>query len=311
MERLGKGSFGEVFKVMNKQTCQIYAMKILKKKAVMSGNLLRYAVTERNVLSYIRHPYMVSLHYAFQTRTYLVMVMQFAPHGNLQHLLDYKGKLPADLAQLYTAEILLGLIHLHARRIVFRDLKPDNVVLDGEYHACLTDFGLSKEGVSALHGTKSFCGSVAFLAPEILQRKGHRHTVDIYGLGVLLFDMLTGLPPFYHQDREKLYHNIKHARLVVPSDIPEDTADFIKATMNKEQSLRLGAHDSNDVKGHGYFDNVDFEALMRREVEVPPVSFAPINQEDKPIRENPFLNKISPPVRPVDVEGWSFSAHRQ
>merc|ERR1712054_10233 len=232
------------------------------------GNLLRYAVTERNVLSYIHHPYMVSLHYAFQTRTYLVLVLEFCPGGNLQALIEREKRLPESLAQLYTAEILLALSHLHERSIVFRDLKPDNIVIDAIGHAMLTDFGLSKEGVSALHGTKSFCGSVAFLAPEILQRKGHRHTVDIYGLGVLLFDMLTGLPPFYHPDREKLYNNIKHARLVVPSDIPEDTADFIKATMNKEQSLRLGAHDSNDVKGHRYFHNVDFDALMRREVEV-------------------------------------------
>ena len=124
------------------------------------------------------------------------------------------------------------------RSTVFRDLKPDNVVIDAAGHAMLTDFGLSKEGVLGQRGTKSFCGSVAFLAPEILLRRGHGHTVDIYNLGVLLFDMLTGLPPFYHPDRETLFANIKHARLVVPQYVPRTARSLIEALMEREPSRR-------------------------------------------------------------------------
>lgn len=310
MNELGAGSFGEVFKVKHKQTGLVYAMKILRKSKVMSGNSLRYAVTERNVLSYIRHPYMVSLHYAFQTRSYLVLVMEYCPGGNLQQLIQRETRLQAPLAQLYTAELLLAFIHLHARQIVFRDLKPENVVRDALGHAMLTDFGLSKEGVNALNGTRSFCGSVAFLAPEILQRRGHNHTVDIYGLGVLLFDMLTGLPPFYHSERDRLYHNIKHATLKVPPYVTPSTTSFIHALMKREPSQRLGAADTSDVKSHPYFDNMDFEALMRREVPLPQSLSArhDVASSAQPLRprpENPFKGYG---VAHSDVSGWSFSA---
>lgn len=314
IERIGKGSFGEVFQVKHKETGHVYAMKILKKNKVMIGNLLRYAVTERNVLSYIRHPYMVSLHYAFQTRGYLVLVMEFCPGGNLQQVIERMKKLPEPLAQLYTAETLLALIHLHERRIVFRDLKPDNVVIDAIGHAMVTDFGLSKEGVSALHGTRSFCGSVAFLAPEILERKGHNHTVDIYGVGVMLYDMLTGWPPFYDPNRERLYKNIKHQRLVVPQNVAEASAAFIYAVMEREPSHRLGAADSNDVKKHHYFDNIDFEALMRREVPVPlssnPGTRKPAAPSPNyvPSKDNPFVKcRVTPPRESENLLGWSFA----
>jgi len=306
LDRLGKGSFGEVFQVKHKQTDGVYAMKILLKSKIMSGNLLRYAVTERNVLSYITHPYMVSLHYAFQTRTYLVLVLHYCPGGNLQALIERERRLKGNLAQLYTAELLLALSYLHERQIVFRDLKPDNVVIDEVGHCMLTDFGLSKEGVTALHGTKSFCGSVAFLAPEILSRKGHTHTVDIYGLGVLLFDMLTGLPPFYHPQREKLYQNIKHAKLMVPSFVSKSSSSLIYDLMNREPTKRLGAIDTKDVMKHEYFSDMDFEALQRREVPVP-ASFnnAPgtksWSQPADPFKERGAAGR-------PDVNGWSFAS---
>jgi len=263
---LGRGSFGEVFQVRHKQTDKVFAMKVLQKSKILSSNLLRYAMTERNILAYVRHPYIVYLHYAFQTQSHLVLVLEFCPNGNLQHLICREKRLHEQLARLYTAEILLALCHLHERQTVFRDLKPDNVVIDAAGHAMLTDFGLSKEGVAGQRGTKSFCGSVAFLAPEILLRKGHGHTVDIYNLGVLLFDMLTGLPPFYHPDRETLFANIKHARLQVPQYVPRVAKSLIETLMEREPSRRLGAGRTSEVKEHPFFAGLDFAALMRREV---------------------------------------------
>lgn len=269
MQLLGQGAFGEVHQVKHKGSQQIYAMKILRKSKIFSGNLLRYAMTERNVLSYIRHPYIVSLHYAFQTSSNLVLVLQFCPRGNLQQLITRERQLKEPVARLYAAELLLALEHLHERKIVFRDLKPDNVVIDECGHTLLTDFGLSKEGVAGIHGTKSFCGSVAFLAPEILQRKGHGHTVDIYGLGVILFDMLTGLPPFFDPDKSTLFKNIKHASLKIPSYVPRQAAALIEGLMARDPSNRLGASCTSEVRAHPYFSEMDFNALMRREVPVP------------------------------------------
>jgi serine/threonine protein kinase len=269
VKRLGKGSFGEVFQVRHRDSGQVYAMKVLRKNRIIPENLLRYAMTERNVLSYMHHPYIVSLYFAFQTSQNLVMVLQFCPGGNLQQLIERVRRVPEPVARLYTAEILLALCHIHERSIVFRDLKPDNIVIDEGGHAVLTDFGLSKEGVSHLHRTRSFCGSVAFLAPEILRRQGHNHTVDIYGLGVVLFDMLTGLPPFYHPDRETLFTNIRHSRLQIPRYVSEPATSLIESLMVREPSGRLGANSTEDIKEHRFFSTIDFEAVMNREVPVP------------------------------------------
>eukprot|EP00927_Polykrikos_kofoidii_P045623 TRINITY_DN3965_c0_g1_i4.p1 TRINITY_DN3965_c0_g1~~TRINITY_DN3965_c0_g1_i4.p1 ORF type:complete len:768 (-),score=135.08 TRINITY_DN3965_c0_g1_i4:45-2048(-) len=275
---LGKGSFGKVFLVRHKATREEYAMKILETQSVRKDNMMHYALTERDVLTYLRHPYIVSLHYAFQTSKFLVLVLQFCSNGNLQCLINnqailnrQKG-LPENISCLYHAEIVLAIGHLHERDIVFRDLKPENVVLDAERHCMLTDFGLSKEGVEAMRGGRSFCGSIAFMAPEILKFSGHGKAVDIYGLGVMLFAMLSGLPPFFHRERETLKHNIMHARLLFPLSFSENATSLIAALMDREPSNRLGATDSAQVRAHPFFNPIDFLALMRREVPVPDLS---------------------------------------
>jgi len=158
---------------------------------------------------------------------------------------------------------------LHERRIVFRDLKPDNVVRDAEQHCLLTDFGLSKEEVERAHGGKSVCGSTAFLAPEILTRREHGHVVDIYGLGVLIFDMLTGMPPFFSKDPETLKINICHANLQMPSFMSVTAQSVVHALMKRDPSQRLGAEQTSDVRKHEFFTPIDFMKLLCREVPVP------------------------------------------
>ena len=163
----------------------------------MGQNLVKYAVTERNVLSYTKHPFIVGLNYAFQTRDKLVLILDYCPGGDLGKVITREKRLCEDRARIYLAEILLALEDLHKRDIIFRDLKPDNVVLDSDGHALLTDFGLSKEGVQNNQGASSFCGSIAYLAPEMIRRIGHGKSVDWYLLGVLLYEMLVGVPPYY------------------------------------------------------------------------------------------------------------------
>jgi serine/threonine protein kinase len=185
-----------------------------------------------------------------------------------------------DLANLYGAEVLLAICYLHERDTVYRDMKPENVVLDQDGHAMLTDFGLSKEGVHGLDAAKSFCGSWAFMAPEIIKRKGHGKTVDTYGIGVMTYCMLVGAPPFYNRSKDTLLHNIKHQPLKVPSFVPEAAADFVQATMRKDPKDRLGAGQTEDLKGHEWFSNVSWTALMNRDVPVPEGIF------DKKARSN-------------------------
>lgn len=319
LSKLGQGSFGQVLKVSHKKTQQIYAMKILEKSNICASNsLLRYTITERNLLSYMRHPYIVSLHYAFQTPSHLVLVLEFCPNGNMQNLLRRNRKLGESWAKLYAAEVLLALTYLHQRQTVYRDLKPENVVLDEIGHAMLTDFGLSKEKVAGLNGTKSFCGSIAFMAPEIIRRKGHGHTVDIYGLGVLVFCFLVGSPPFYDKRKETLLANIKHATLAIPPSVPQDAADFVQATMRREPKERLGAEKSEDCQAHAWFaDSMDFAALMRREVPLPePFETLVPDFNTKagggPTATPSVYGKLSKAnargVKSHDVAGWNFAS---
>lgn len=198
---LGKGSFGEVYLVRKRSTGILYAMKVLSKDKVRKQNLTRYAMTENNVLRCIQHPFIVRLHCAFQTSAKLMLIIDYCPGGDLGDLLKRQGKLQIEQATIYASEILLALEELHKREIIYRDLKPDNVLLDGSGHAVLADFGLSKEGINFSDITTSFCGSYAYLAPEVLARAGHGRSVDWYLFGVLLFEMLVGSPPFYHEDK--------------------------------------------------------------------------------------------------------------
>jgi len=268
---LGKGSFGEVYQVIHKKTGQVYAMKVLKKSKIISRNLVRYALTERNLLSYIRHPFIVRLHYAFQTPSCLVLVLHFCSNGSLSQLIHREGCLSEALSRLYIAEVFLAIEHLHERSVVYRDLKPENVVLDDDSHAMLTDFGLSKEGVEGMRGTGSFCGSVAYLAPEILLRAGHGRLVDMYGLGVLLYECMAAHPPFYSRDRDTLFRNIAHAKLHAPTRASPVAAQFIHALMQRDPAQRLGARRTSDVRSHGFFNGLDWAGVLRREVPVPPL----------------------------------------
>jgi len=190
---LGSGSFGEVYLVREIRSSELYAMKVLTKAKIFGNNLVRYAKTERDVLSYTKHPFIVGLNYAFQTETKLFLILDFCPGGDLGRVLQREGRLNEERARKYLCEVLMAIEALHKRDIIFRDLKPDNVVIDTDGHACLTDFGLSKEGVfDPSRGAKSFCGSVAYLAPEMIRKAGHGKSVDWYLLGVLLYEMIVG-----------------------------------------------------------------------------------------------------------------------
>eukprot|EP00826_Nyctotherus_ovalis_P005757 TRINITY_DN1130_c0_g2_i4.p1 TRINITY_DN1130_c0_g2~~TRINITY_DN1130_c0_g2_i4.p1 ORF type:complete len:200 (-),score=63.98 TRINITY_DN1130_c0_g2_i4:527-1126(-) len=198
---LGKGSFGQVYLVKKKNSGEYYAMKAQSKSMVVAQNLAKYVYTERNVQSTINHNFIVKLRCAFQTKTKLLMVMDYCKGGDLGHVLQREKRFTEERARIYTSEILLAIEELHRREIIYRDLKPDNVVIDEDGHALLTDFGLSKQGIKEADFTQSFCGSVAYLAPEVLRRSGHGRTVDWYLLGVLLYEMLVGIPPYF--DRNK------------------------------------------------------------------------------------------------------------
>lgn len=220
---------------------KLYAMKVLMKDKILGRNLTRYAITERNVLSVSNHNFIVSLQYAFQTEDRLFLVMEYCPGGDLSDYLEAEEYFSEDRARLYIAEIILAIEDLHQRGIIFRDLKPDNIVLDRYGHCKLTDFGLSKEGLMEKEElAKSFCGSYAYLAPEMVKKTGHGKNVDWYLLGVLLYEMLEGIPPFYDHDKETLFRNIIMNPVELTEELSEEVQDLILRLLHKNPKKRLG-----------------------------------------------------------------------
>eukprot|EP00742_Colponemidia_sp_Colp-10_P003496 GILJ01003723.1.p1 GENE.GILJ01003723.1~~GILJ01003723.1.p1 ORF type:complete len:872 (-),score=124.93 GILJ01003723.1:436-3051(-) len=312
LKMLGKGSFGEVYQVEKKDNGSIYAMKVLHKNKIMGRNLVRYAMTERNVLSYIRHPFIVGLNFAFQTSDKLFLLLDFCPGGDLGQHLSRERRFSEDRARFYTAAVLLALEHLHKLNIIYRDLKPDNVVLDAEGYACLTDFGLSKEGVFDNVSASSFCGSVAYLAPEMLKRSGHGKSVDWYLLGVMLFEMLTGAPPFFCNNRDQLFFNIEKGTLKFPTYLSRDARSLLKGLLERDPSRRLGAgpQDAEEIKSHPFFQTVSWHAMMSRHLRPPSVAALVRSPgADAPPLVDPLVDplpKVPGVVSDRHLSGWSF-----
>lgn len=216
------GSFGKVFLVRDKSNGELYAMKVLKKDYIIKKNQIQHTKTERSVLSYVHHPYIVGLNMAFQTSDKLFFVLDYCAGGELFFHLGKVGRFSEDRAKFYAAQIVLALQYVHRMDVVYRDLKPENVLLDHFGNIRLTDFGLSKEGVSDHStGANSFCGTPEYIAPEVLLRQGHGRAVDWWSLGALLYEMIIGLPPFYSRNRETMFEKIMKADLTFPHTISE------------------------------------------------------------------------------------------
>jgi serine/threonine protein kinase len=307
---LGRGSFGEVYLVRERRTQKVYALKILRKSEVVGTNIVKYTYTERNILSTIKHPFIVSLHSSFQTKEKLALVMDYCPGGDLGSYITREGKFSEDRARIYLCEVLLALEELHNNGIIFRDLKPENIVLDREGHAILTDFGLSKEGV--VHGQlqKSFCGSIAYLAPEMLKRKGHDKNVDWYLLGALLYEMLHGEPPFYCEDQDILFNRILKGRLEISKELSDDAKDLLKRVIsiqllerNPRKRLGSGRRDAYEIKKHPFFKKIDWDDVKRRKLKPPPpISY---NKKLKKADRNEMFG-YSGIKEETKLDGWSF-----
>lgn len=301
---LGRGSFGDVYLVKHKETGLLYAMKVLSKEKIIARNLMNYAITERNVMSYITHPFLVGLNFAFQTEKKLVLIMDYCPGGDLGKLLEREGRLDEARARIYTVEVLLALDGLHSHNIIYRDLKPDNVVIDADGHVMLTDFGLSKEGITDTVMAQSFCGSVAYLAPEVLNRKGHGKGVDWYLLGVLLFEMIVGTPPFFTPNPQEMFKNIRMAPLSIPDYVSASARDLLQGLLRRDPRTRLGANGVAEIKSHPFFEGIDWEAALRRELQ-PPAPYVRTRTAKK-LKPEDVLDILSDVSDTHKIPQWSF-----
>lgn len=253
-----------------KERGQLFAMKILKKTHLVKRRQIERTRTERKVLSVVNHPFIMKLHYAFQTPDKLYLVLDYCPGGELFFHLSRFRRFPERVARFYAAELLLAIGHLHKRGIIYRDLKPENVLLDADGHVKLGDFGLAKAGIQhPYEGATSMCGTPEYMAPEVLAQMGHGFCVDYWGLGMICYEMMTGLPPWYTTDRQQLFRRLKSAPLDIPSYFSAASAACVSSLLERNPRRRLGVTGIRTAMEHEFFRSISWRALYSRRVEAP------------------------------------------
>jgi len=311
---LGRGAYAKVVLVEERRTGQRYAMKILNKSHIVAQRQAEHTMTERHVLSCTSaHPFIVNLRAAYRTATTLNLVMDYCPGGELFFHLTREGQFDEKRAKFICAELALALGHLHAAGVVYRDLKPENILIDADGHMRLADFGLSKEGIlNVASGAHTFCGTPEYLAPEILQRLGHGTAVDWWSLGALLYEMLTGLPPWYSQNRKEMYQGIMHGALTFPPHVSPLARQIISLLLERDPMRRLGSRGGVlEVRRHPFFADIDFEALLEKRCAAPWVP--PKDQEgacfDTLYTQQPVHSLIAPVAGELghDFAGFSWA----
>ncbi|KAF5868769.1 putative serine threonine-protein kinase gad8 protein [Botrytis fragariae] len=266
---VGKGSFGKVMQVKKKDTQRIYALKTIRKAHIISRSEVAHTLAERSVLSQINNPFIVPLKFTFQSPEKLYFVLAFVNGGELFHHLQKESRFDINRSRFYTAELLCALECLHGFNVIYRDLKPENILLDYSGHIALCDFGLCKLDMKDEDRTNTFCGTPEYLAPELLMGQGYTKTVDWWTLGVLLYEMLTGLPPFYDENTNEMYRKILSDPLNFPGPeiVPPAAKDLLQKLLNRKPDLRLGANGASEIKAHPFFHSIDWRKLLQRKYE--------------------------------------------
>uniref|UniRef100_A0A8C4ZIH9 non-specific serine/threonine protein kinase n=1 Tax=Gadus morhua TaxID=8049 RepID=A0A8C4ZIH9_GADMO len=286
---LGTGAYGKVFlvrKVSGHDTGKLYAMKVLKKATIVQkAKTAEHTRTERQVLEHIRQsPFLVTLHYAFQTDTKLHLILDYVNGGELFTHLVQRVRFKEQEVALYSGEIVLALEHLHKLGIVYRDLKLENILLDSTGHIVLTDFGLSKE-FDQVERAFSVCGTIEYMAPEIVEggASGHDKAVDWWSLGVLMYELLTGGSPFTVDGDENSHTDIAKRILKKDPPFPRDMGplakDLIQRLLNRDPKRRLGSGpgSAENIRGHPFYQKINWKELAAKEV---PAPFKPVIRDE-------------------------------
>lgn len=272
LQVIGRGGYSTVLKARKRDCGLLYAVKIMRKAEIMRAGKVPQVFTELSILAKVHHPFLIKLHYAFQSvcirqNSAVFLVLDFCPGGELFHHLKVRGRLSEAEARFYFAEVLLALGYLHECDILYRDLKPENVLLDAEGHIVLTDFGVSREGVSSLSVRKSFCGSPEYMTPEMLRGAGYTRAVDFYSLGAFLYELLAGIPPFFHTNRTRMFRSIQNEDLTFPHQFSREACNLIARLMERTPASRLGSQ--KEVQLHPWCKGIDWDRVLRKDYDPP------------------------------------------
>jgi len=317
---LGKGSFGKVMLAERTESDEVFAIKVLKKDVIIQDDDVECTMTEKRILALAaNHPFLTSLHSCFQTKDRLFFVMEYVNGGDLMFQIQRARKFDEARARFYAAEVTLALQYLHRHGVIYRDLKLDNIMLDAEGHVKIADFGMCKEGIKEGVTTSTFCGTPDYIAPEILQELDYGASVDWWALGVLMYEMMAGQPPFEADNEDDLFESILHDDVLYPVWLSKEAVSILKGFMQKNVNKRLGCVKSHGgeeaIKHHPFFRDVKWKELEERRIKPP---FKPkikskkeaTNFDTEFTKEDPVLTPVNPDITKTinqdEFEGFSF-----
>ena len=266
---LGKGYSGKVMLAKYKETEKLVALKIISKEKTLDNVAIKHALAERNILKKLCSPFITKLYSSFQTSTNLYFALEFVPGGDLGSHLANGKVFSHKQVKIYLAEIAVALSYLHKYGIIFRDLKPSNILIDSTGHLKLTDFGLAKY-LLIEEQTTSLCGTHEYLAPEMIKRLSYNFAVDWWSFGVLAYQLNEGVLPFESPNLNRLYDRIAKAPLRFWKPLPNDTKSFIQSLLQKDPSKRLGCGPAgeDEIFKHPYFSDIDWDKIMKKQYQM-------------------------------------------
>ena len=318
---IGKGCMGKVLLGREKSSQKVYAIKSISKKWVLSHGKqeVEHIMAEQKILaslSQIRHPFLIRLHCSFQDHSNLFLILEYVSGGDLATQLELYGRFDLERSRFYCAEMISGILELHRLGIIYRDLKPENVLLSPDGHIKLTDFGLSKQfklSTKLSHDenecidascncftTKTFCGTAEYLPPEILLEQPYSFEVDFWSLGTFLYEMIVGITPFWADNHSTMYQRVLNDALEFPSEFPCDRArDFIVRLLERDPQQRLGFEDlaGAQIMAHSFFGNINWNELNEKKVVAP---FAPQVKGEMDVRWfDKTFTRLPPKISPM------------
>lgn len=279
LKTIGTGTFGRVCLCRDKITNKYWAMKILAMADVIRLKQIEHVKNEKNILKEIDHPFIVNMRWNAKDDCCLYMLFEFVSGGELFSYLRNAGRFDSATANFYASEIVLALEYLHSLSIVYRDLKPENLLLDRDGHLKITDFGFAKK---LKDRTWTLCGTPEYLAPEIIQSKGHNKAVDWWALGVLIYEMVVGYPPFYDDNPFGIYEKILSGKIEWSRHVDPIAKDLVKKLLVLDRTKRLGnmKNGAEDVKRHRWFKHLDWNVVIRKQLKPPIVPTYVFNSKE-------------------------------
>jgi serine/threonine protein kinase len=271
IKTLGRGNFGKVLLVRSKKDDNFYAVKVLKKVQIVKLKYLDQIKLEKKILLELDHPFIIKIYSTFQTLDKIFLKMEFCNGGEIFFHLRNQIRFSEEITKFYAAQIYLAIAHLHSKKILYRDLKPENIMLDKEGNIKIIDFGMVKDNFEETNPESKCCGTLEYLAPEVIDGKPYGFNFDWWGFGILVYEMLVGVPPFQDDSRHKLFNKIKtkepnYKYYGNKISISDDAIDLISKLLMKEPEKRI---QFESIKNHKWFEGIDFDDILKKKIKSP------------------------------------------